>query len=276
MQQLVRDLIVDRIRATFNDRGRGERPVQRSAEGLFGPGSAAWRVHGDLTSMMVGGVAALLMQMLHPLVLAGVWDHSAFRRDMHGRLRRTARFIALTTYGSREQAEEAIAQVRQVHARVRGTLPDGSAYSADDPALLGWVHATETLCFLDAWRRYGEPTMLGAEQDRYCAEVAQIGRALGMVEAPQSRAALLAFIEQARPQLKADERTREVAGFLLRQSSPNLATVPVQQLTFQAAIDLLPGWAREMHGLRGSSLSRPLVHVGTLGLAGAIRWAFRP
>src|SRR3954462_14222723 len=109
-----RQAIVGRVRAVFNDRARGEKPVVRRTDGLFGPQSIVWRVHGDVTTMMVGGVAALLLQMLHPAVLAGVWDHSSFRGDMIGRLRRTARFIAVTGYASRAEAEQAIAKVREV------------------------------------------------------------------------------------------------------------------------------------------------------------------
>jgi uncharacterized protein (DUF2236 family) len=126
MPQSLKRLLAARVRAAFNDPVKGERPVERRDDGLFGPGSAAWRVHGDVTTMMVGGTAALLLQMLHPAVLAGVWDHSNFRADMHGRLRRTARFIALTTYGSRDEAEAAIAHVRAIHRRVTGTPPTAS------------------------------------------------------------------------------------------------------------------------------------------------------
>ncbi|HEX2941367.1 MAG TPA: oxygenase MpaB family protein, partial [Rhodopila sp.] len=93
----VKQAIATQVVGLFNDRSRGERPVVRRPDGLFGPRAVAWRVHGDVTSMMVGGISALLMQMLHPSVLAGVWDHSSFRSDMQGRLRRTARFIAVTT-----------------------------------------------------------------------------------------------------------------------------------------------------------------------------------
>ena len=87
----VKRALVGEVRGLFNDRARGETPVVPQSGGLFEPGAVARRVHGDVTAMMVGGVAALLLQMLHPAVLAGVWDHSAFRRDMLGRLRRTAR-----------------------------------------------------------------------------------------------------------------------------------------------------------------------------------------
>jgi uncharacterized protein (DUF2236 family) len=79
--------VVRQVRALFNDQSRGEEPVSRSDNAIFPPGSVIWRVHGDVTTMMIGGVSALLLQMLHPAVLAGVWDHSNFRTDMLGRLR---------------------------------------------------------------------------------------------------------------------------------------------------------------------------------------------
>jgi uncharacterized protein (DUF2236 family) len=267
--------LLGQIRAVFNDQAKGETPVVRSDDALFPRDSVIWRVHGDVTTMMVGGVAALLLQMLHPAVLAGVWDHSAFRADMLGRLRRTARFIAVTTFGAREEAEAAIAKVRDVHTRVKGTLPDGTPYAADDPDLLAWVHVTEAVSFLDAWIRYAEPGMSHADQDRYFAEFARVAEALGTVDVPRSRAEADALIARMRPQLVADARTREVARLVLEQPSPSLAVMPFQALTFHAAIDLLPGWARAMHGLHGAGLALPAVRIGTRGVASTLRWAFR-
>jgi uncharacterized protein (DUF2236 family) len=267
--------LIGRVRAVFHDSARGERPVVRSPDGLFGPGSAIWRVHGDVTTMMVGGITALLLQMLHPAVLAGVWDHSRFRDDMQGRLRRTARFIALTTYGSREEAEAAIDKVRRVHGFVRGALPDGTPYSADDPRLLAWVHVTEMTSFLAAWRRYGDPRMPASEQDRYFAQAAVIGERLGADPVPHSRAEAEALIGAMRGELRADARTREVARILLDQPPPSAAAAPVQALAFQAAIDLLPEWARRMHGLSGPGLATPAIRLGVRGLADTLRWAFR-
>jgi len=99
----IRDAVVRQVRLLVG--GTGDDTVERNRQdtGLFGPDSACWKVHGDLTSMMVGGIAALYLQMLHPGALAGVWDHSDFRKDMLGRLKRTARFIAGTTYGDRAE-----------------------------------------------------------------------------------------------------------------------------------------------------------------------------
>ncbi len=224
--------------------------------------------------MMVGGIAGLLLQMLHPAVLAGVWDHSNFRTDMHGRLRRTARFIALTTYGSRAEAEAMIARIRTIHDHVRGVLPDGTPYAANDPALLAWVHLTETTSFLDAWISYAEPDMPLADQDRYFAEMARIAAALGADPIPHSRAEARHLLAAMRPRLQCDARTREAARLLLTQRAPSLLAEPLRALTIQAAIDLLPPWARHMHRLHAPALSRPLVHAGTLGVARTLRWAF--
>lgn len=272
--RLLKRRIVDEVRDTFNDRARGEAPVVRREDGLFGPQSVIWRVHGDVTTMMIGGVAALLLQMLHPAVLAGVWDHSRFRDDMLGRLRRTARFIALTTYGGREEAEAAMAQVRAIHERVSGALPDGSRYAASDPKLLAWVHVTEAVSFLDAWIRYGEPDMSAADQDRYFAEFARIADALGADPVPRSRTEATRLMESMQADLATDDRTREVSRLILGQRARNRAAEPFQAITFQAAVDLLPRWARDMHALQGPAFSRPLVRTAATGIARMLRWAF--
>ena len=224
--------------------------------------------------MMIGGVAALLMQMLHPAVLAGVWDHSAFRENMAGRLRGTARFIALTTFAARPEAEAAIARVRAIHERVRGTLPDGTRYQASDPALLAWVHVTETTCFLDAWRRYAAPGATLAVQNRYIADMAQIGTALGAAPVPCSRREAQALIASMRPMLRVDSRTIEMARLLREQPGAKLSG-PVRDLLMAAAFDLLPGWAQAMHGQTPGRLPRPMVRLAAAGTASTLRWALR-
>jgi uncharacterized protein (DUF2236 family) len=258
----------------FNDVEHGEVPVPRSNDAMFSPRSVIWRVHGDVGSMMVGGIASLLMQMLHPAVLAGVWDHSNFRTDMHGRLRRTARFIATTTYGHREDAASAIRRVIAIHQHVTGVLPDGRRYRANDPELLAWVHVTEASNFLAAWVRYGEPFMSQSDRDRYFMEMAGIGEAMGAEPVPRSATEAQAIIAALRPKLAVDDRTHEVAKLILGRSATSLADLP-NNLATQAAVDLLPSWARQLHGFPASPLRRPLLRAGTFGLAQTLRWAFR-
>lgn len=271
----LRRAMIGQVRAVFHDQARGERPVARSRDALFEPGSPIWRVHGDVVAMMVGGIAALLLQMLHPAALAGVWDHSNFRQDMLGRLRRTARFIAVTTYAERREAEAAIARVNRIHRHVAGVLPDGTPYSAQDSHLLAWVHVTEATCFLRAWQRYGPAPLTPGAQDRYFQDFARIARALGADPVPVERAGARRLIDAMRPQLKVDARTVEVARLIIRQDSPNLVLAATQRLLTHAAIGILPDWAAAMHGLRTPRLARPAIGPGTAGMARALRWAFR-
>ncbi len=269
----VRRALVRQVRATFNDQSKGEKPVPSSDEALFPPGSVIRRVHGDVTSMMVGGIAALLMQMLHPKALGGVWDHSDVAGDQLGRLRRTARFIAVTTYGHRDKALAAIARVKAIHEQVSGTLPDGTEYRATDPWLLAWVHVAGAINFLDGWRRYAEPRMSLPDQDRYFAESGEIARLLDADPIPQTRAQAERLIADFRHELRADERTRAFRKLVLDAPAPSMREAPVQALIMNAAVDLMPPFARDMHGL-----TRPLaplaVRGATYGIARTIRWAF--
>lgn len=240
-------------------------------DGLFGPGSVSWRVHGDFSSMMIGGTTALLMQMLHPGALAGVWDHSNFRRDMLGRLKRTAQFIAGTTYGSTAEAGRLIDHVRQIHDRVHGVLPDGTPYDANDPHLLTWVHVAETDSFLRAYLRYRDPHLSRADQDRYFAENVVVAERLGARDVPDSRAAVDAWLLKVRGELCCDHRTRTVRDALLQQPLPNPFLKGFGALNTAAAIDLLPPWARAMLELRSTA---PLgVRAGAQGMARMLRWA---
>ncbi|WP_176593496.1 oxygenase MpaB family protein [Sphingobium sp. EM0848] len=270
----LRHMLVRRIQDVFNDRDRGERPVIRSDNALYPRQSVIWRVHGDVTTMMIGGVTALLLQMLHPAALAGVWDHSGFRGDMLGRLRRTARFIAVTTFGDRADADAAIDRVCQVHEHVKGVLPDGTPYAANDPRLLAWVHVCEAMGFLDAWIAFAEPGMSRIDQDCYFKQAAQVARALGADPVPQNRAEAETLIASFLPELKADARTHDVARMILSQPAPSKAMRPAQAMLMQASVDILPPWAKRLHDLPARPLASPLVRGGAFIIAHTMRWAF--
>lgn len=242
--------------------------------GLFGPDAVCWQVHSDFTAMMVGGISALMLQALHPLALAGVWDHSTFRTDMLGRLRRTATFISGTTYGNRRDALALIERVKRIHAAVKGTAPDGRAYRADDPALLTWVHVAEVSSFLAAHLRYVNPALPPCAQDRYYAETARIAQLLGATDVPCSRDEIAAYLISMQSELEAGPRVREVVA-ILRHAAPDRALMkPAGAVMFGAAVDLLPDWARRLIGFSAltrlqGALSRP----GVRTVAPVIRWA---
>ncbi|KWF34452.1 histidine kinase [Burkholderia diffusa] len=242
--------------------------------GLFGPDAICWRVHADFTSMMTGGIAALLLQALHPLALAGVWDHSSFRTDILGRLRRTATFITGTTFGSRADALALVERVRTIHARVSGTAPDGRPYRADDPALLTWVHVAEVSSFLAAHLRYVNPSLSGELQDGYYAETALIAELLGARDVPRSRAEVAAYFARMRPELEAGPRTFAVMDVLLNVPISTPALRPAASLIMHAGIDLLPHWAQRMLGVSTfAPLRRAVVRPGVRAVAPVLRWA---
>lgn len=243
--------------------------------GLFGPQSVIWRVHCDFTSMLCGGVSALLLQMLHPLALAGVWDHSNFREDMLGRLRRTSQFVSVTTFGPTAEAERLIAKVRAIHLQVTGVSNDGRPYAASDPDLLTWVHVVESSCFLASHLRYRNPHLSPELQDRYYQETAGVAAALGARDIPTSCAAVADYLQRMRPQLVCDERTREVARILLAAPAPSALARPFGWLVMQAGIDLLPTWAQQQFDFYPGALRRRLVRAGVGGVGKVLRASMR-
>jgi uncharacterized protein (DUF2236 family) len=220
--------------------------------GLLGPDSMPWLVHAHFISMMVGGLSSLMLQALHPRALAAVWDHSNFRHDLKARLGRTAYFVALTTYGGREQALSAIDRVNRIHAHVHGQMPDGSAYVANEPALLKWVHLGEVSSFLKAYQCFSMRPLLAKQEDQYMAEMSVIGKLLGVEELPLTRAATDAALLEFLPDLRFDERTAEIIRVIENYPS-SLLERPLLQAVIQAAFDALPDWALAMMGRTPSS-----------------------
>ncbi len=239
----------------------------------FAPDSPITRVHGD-ASMFVGGLRALLLQSLHPAAMRAVAEHSGYRGDMWGRLARTSTFLAMTTFGHAEDAQAAVAAVRQIHERVTGTMPDGTPYRASDPHLLGWVHVAEIDSFLRAHQAYGRRPLDDAEIDEYVAQTAEVARRLGVVDPPTTEAELRERLAAYRPELRATSEAREAARYLiLHPPLPVFARGPYAALTV-AAVGLMPGWSRRALGLPWEPLSGRTVSrtLGTV-VTGTIRWA---
>jgi uncharacterized protein (DUF2236 family) len=239
----------------------------------FEEGSPIQRVHGD-ASMFVGGIRALLMQSLHPLAMVGVSDHSGFRGDPWGRLQRTSYFLAVTTFGTAEDAERTVAAVRRIHEKVVGTAPDGRAYAASDPHLLGWVHVAEVDSFLAAHQRYGAEPLDADGRDTYVAQTARVAEALGVVDPPRTEEALRQALAAYRPELRGTAGAREAARFLLLNPPlPVLARAPYAALA-ASAVGLMPLWARRRLLLPYLPVTERVV-VATVGaaLTRTIRWA---
>ncbi len=258
--------------------GSPEPPPPRDPEldpGLFGPGSVTWRVHAD-SSMFVGGLRSLLFQTLHPPTMQGVADHSAYKTDPLRRFQRTASFVGITTFGTTADATAAIEAVGRIHDRVTGTLPDGTPYRANDPHLLGWVHATEVDSFLRAYRRYGNAPLSLEDADRYVAEMARVAELMGIASPPRDRESLAATLKAYRPELGVSRATRDAVRFLLVPPMP-LVTRPVYGVVAGAAVALLPTYARRLLWLPIAPGSEPLVvRPAATALVRTLNWALDP
>ena len=242
----------------------------------FGPEQPVRRVHGD-ASMFIGGLSALLLQSLHPLAMAAVSAHSGFRGDPWGRLQRTSTFLATTTYGTADQAQQACVQVRAVHERVRGETDRGEAYHASDPHLLCWVHVAEVDSFLRAHQRYGARPLTDAECDGYVENTARVAVALGVPDPPRNRAELTERLLAYRPELEATPQARDTARFLLLNPPlPLAARLPYGALAANA-VSLLPRWAsQELRLPRLAAVDTLCVRPLGSALTSMIRWALAP
>jgi uncharacterized protein (DUF2236 family) len=252
--------------------------------GLFGPDAPCWIVHGELGPMLYGGFASLMLQTLHPRAMAGVAQHSNYRNDPTGRLVRTARFVAGTTYGPMPFVEQLFAEVMGVHAHVHGSTNEGQPYSAYDPDLVTWVHITEVRQFLRSYLRYGPQHISREQQERYYREIAVIPFRLGATKVPQSIAEVEEYFSSMQPTLRATPEAIDAVRFLRKTTLStgqsrlsSLANRISHAIVVGAAIDLLPDYARRELGLhRFSHLKAPPRRISADLLGRVLRWALGP
>ncbi|MCX6399315.1 MAG: oxygenase MpaB family protein [Propionibacteriales bacterium] len=242
----------------------------------FEADSPITRVHGD-ASMFVGGIRALLMQTLHPVAMRAVSEHSGFRGDMWGRLARTSHFLAVTTFGTADDAQRSVDIVRSIHDRVTGIGPDGTPYIASDPHLLLWVHVAEIDSFLLAHQTYGARPLDAAERDEYVAQTAEIARRLGVLDPPTTEAELREVLARFSPELRGTRDAREAVRYLLFKPPLPLAARAPYGVLVSAAIGLMPRWTRRHLRLPWLPIAERTVvrGLGTAAVA-SIRWAMTP
>ena len=234
------------------------------------------RVHAD-ASMFVGGLRALLLQSLHPLAMAGVAQHSDYRGDPWGRLQRTSTFLAVTTFGTADDAQRAVDRVRGIHQRVRGTAADGRPYHAADPHLLEWVHIAEVNSFLLAHQLYGAEPLDQRGRDDYIADTAQVAEALGVSHPPRTERELHDRIEAYRPELRGTSAARDAAKFLLLTPPLPLPARAPYGVLAATSVAMLPSWARMPLWLPYfPPIENTAVRLSGRVLVGGIRWALTP
>jgi uncharacterized protein (DUF2236 family) len=284
LQDLAAPARVDLAKLVRRSVGLGRAPIPMSmdpAESYLRPDGVARMVHSDLPSMLIGGIAALLLQTLHPLAMAGVAEHSNYQADPLGRLRRTANFVGTTTFGTVQDAEKAVEQVRLVHQRVKGIAPDGRPYTASDPELVTFIHTAEVSSFLEASRRFGVHDLTPEQCDQYYDEVAPVAIALGAHWAPTSAADVDDYFRERRPELYATDQARQARDWLRNGVTRRPNQRAVFAVLHAAAVSTLPEWARAELDLSTApplDLLRDTVAVipASRALSTALRWVTTP
>lgn len=222
--------------------------------GLFGPDSEAWRLDREAMLLLGAGPRALLLQIAHPLVAAGVAEHSDFRADPWRRLDGTLRSYLRIIYGSTAAARGEIRRLHALHGPVQG-----AGYAARDPDLSLWVHATlvdSTIVACDAWLG----PLARARAARFYAETVPLGRAFGIPEArlPRDLTAFEGYIAEQLGEggpVHVGATARELAGAILHPPLPGLLgglplPTSLYDWTMWPAVGLLPPTVRAEYGFR--------------------------
>ena len=246
--------------------------------GLFGPDSEAWRLDREAMLLLGAGPRALLLQLAHPAIAAGVAAHSDVRTDPWRRLDGTLRSYLRLIYGPTPVVRAEARRLHGLHGRVRGTDPTGLDYDARDPDLALWVHATLVDSTLVANDRWLGP-LARDRAARFYAETIPLARLFGIREAviPPDLDAFEAYVAAhtgAGGALRVTDEARDLAAFILRPPLPGaLRHLPIPAAayawTLWPAVDLLPPAVRSAYGLDQDPWQRA---VSTWLVAGWRAW----
>src|SRR3989441_1603880 len=223
-------------------------PERPKDGGLFGPASVVWRVHRD-RSFPLAGMRSLMVQALHPLAMAGVAQHSDWKRDPFGRLAAPSGYVLPVRYGDTAAAHAAAARVRSVHKHVRGTDDVTRLdYSAEDPDLLLWVHAAMVDSIVHVVQRYGR-ALDAADADRYVAEMVRFAEIVGVPaeQVPATVDSLRKYIDSVELR-RATPAAHDAIGVVLDPPGLDAEMRDLWHDLGQVAVGTLPDWAREMYG----------------------------
>jgi uncharacterized protein (DUF2236 family) len=232
--------------------------ARASEPGLFASDSVVRRVNGE-SALLLGGGRALLMQLAHPSVAAGVAEHSDFQGNPYRRLQRTLDAVYTIVFGTRAEAEQVAASVRAVHTRVVGP-----GYQANDPELLLWVHATLVDTAMRVYARFVRP-LSEADAAAYYAESRVVASMLGCPESaqPADVAEFRDYVRSMAGSLQVSDTARALADDVLHPKLP-LVLSPLLELGRQLTVGLLPGPLRERYGLSWDARRRAALDAASL------------
>ncbi|UGY94479.1 oxygenase MpaB family protein [Streptomyces gobiensis] len=190
-------------------------------------GGLAWRFFGDTRCMLVSP-QLLLLQVAHPVVGAGVAQHSNFRAEPWPRLWRTLLSLSTVVYGGQRAAEAEAKRLVEVHRTMKGVDDRGRRYHALNPEAYHWVHATLVKGAVDAHQLFGTP-MTEQQREGYYREMRNVGRIWGLGDhhLPEDWAAFSTYYDtMVDARLELNQSVRDVLDELKRPQKPPVWWVP--------------------------------------------------
>lgn len=214
------------------------------APSLVRPDSVQWRVFRNPIALGIGGVCAVLLEFADARIRSGVWDHSVYKYDPIGRSRRTGTAALVGVFGAEQQARALIAGVTRMHARVQGETPSGEHYTALNPHLLDWVHATAAYGFLNAYHRFVRP-LSPQEQRSFYQDGEVVARLYGVVNVLREPVDFDRMLADLLPRFEPHPIVLEFLNIIRSgEAAPSVPKVLHRGLA-NAAVSLLPPLVRE-------------------------------
>lgn len=245
----LRGLLTDPLYAINRDRDAGD-------PGICGPGSASWEVLSDPAALFAG-VRALLFQACHPSAIAGVEEHSNYREDVLGRLRRTVAYVTLSVFGSTSEATDMATRVKNAHRYVKGIRDDGVPYDAADPRLLLWVHVALVDSLLVCHQTFGKRKLSETDCDRFIDEQSKILALLGVADGPRNCDSLRDVIESFSKEVAPSDGALRAYSFIKNPPLPWAYRLAYPVLFYAALETLSPAY----RAILGDSTPRPFVSM---------------
>lgn len=238
--------------------------------------SVAWSKASDFRGFLLAG-RALLLQVAHPTVGAGVLEHSDYKSDPWGRLIRTLDFLNGVLYS--DDAEGVALRMREMHKKIKGTAADGTRYHALEPEAFTWVHSTLVESMVAAHEFFGRP-LTGYERDRFYAEMRGVGALYGVRERdlPEDWDGFMEYYDwMIEERLEDNQAVRDVLETMTAPARPDrripqgvwkLIAAPASRVLYMGTVGTLPDGLRQKLNLAWTGGDQRLLNAISLTTRG--------
>ena len=220
----------------------------KGEEALYSPDSLAWQIYKNPVVAFIGGISAVIMQLSEPRVRTGIWEHSTFKNNAAGRMKRTGLSAMTNVFGPASKAQKMIERINSMHSHIHGTTECGKPYRANDPELLRWVQETLSHCMLSAYSTYiREPNVLELQDDYQTKK--RVAELYGVKELSNDNNERLEYFKKMLPTLEDSPIIFEFINIIKSAHFLPSPLRPFQHMLVNAAVNNVPDEVRQVLGI---------------------------